>query len=219
MNSIHAIYRQLYEAYGELHWWPAETPFEVMVGAILTQNTNWKNVEKALIGLKGNLSPEALRHMDKEGLKEAIRPSGFYNQKAERLLSLTQWLETYEDNLERIDAKPTQDIRAELLAIHGIGRETADCILVYVFKRCSFVVDAYTRRLFDRLGFQVPKDYDAFREQIEEALPHDNGIYNRYHGLIVECCKVHCRKKPQCDTCPLKDGCDYAKDNTSSKED
>lgn len=212
MNRILSIYKRLYNAYGELGWWPADSPFEVMVGAILTQNTNWRNVEKALVGLDGHLTPQRIREMDQEQLKDAIRPSGFYNQKTERLLRLAHWLEQYEDDLERINRKSTESLRQELLAINGIGRETADCILVYVFHRCSFVIDAYTRRIFERLGFNVPRTYDAFRQLIEEAIPKEVDIYNRYHGLIVECCKQHCRKTPLCEMCPLREICAYAKE-------
>ncbi len=215
MNRIQDIYNQLYKTYGELYWWPAESPFEVMVGAILTQNTNWKNVEKALSGLEGHLSPVGIRTMDKEALIDAIRPSGFYNQKADRLLRLTDWLAMYDDQLDSINEKSTEDLRKELLDINGIGRETADCILVYVFNRCSFVIDAYTRRLFDRLGFDVPKDYDRFQTMIEKALPRDYHWYNRYHGLIVECCKIHCKKKPLCEPCPLRGQCVYALETES----
>lgn len=190
-----------------LSWWPAKDVTEMMVGAILTQNTNWKNVEKALINFNDNLTPQFILSRTHDELVEIIRPSGFYNQKAERLKLLMEWFSTYHFDPSMVIKKDTKSLREELLAIKGVGRETADSILVYGFGKPSFVIDAYTKRIFSRLGFEVPKDYDAFRAMFEESVENNILTYDHYHGYIVEHAKEFCRKKPFCAACPLKQVC------------
>jgi endonuclease III related protein len=204
------VFEALFKRYGALNWWPAETPFEVCVGAILTQNTNWVNVEKAVVNLKraGVLSAEALHEMEKERLAELIRPSGFFNVKSDRLKEFVGWMLDRYGSLDAMFNGEWQPLREELLAVRGIGRETCDSILLYAGDKPSFVVDAYTRRLFSRLGLVGESaGYEELRALFMNALPHDRALFNEYHALIVEHCKRHCRKKPLCEGCPLKGLC------------
>jgi len=210
------VYERLFQYYGPCNWWPADTPFEVCIGAILTQNTNWGNVEKAISNLKreGLLSPEALHGVSVERLADAIRPSGYYNVKSLRLKGFVEWLfEGHAGSLERMFAGSRDLLREELLAIKGIGRETADSILLYAGHQPSFVVDAYTVRLFNRLGLlEGKKDYEAIRGMFMTHLTADSSLFNEYHALIVLHCKGFCRKKPFCDGCMLREECNYGKD-------
>lgn len=207
------LYESLYRRYGALNWWPADTPFEVCVGAILTQNTNWLNVEKAIVNLKreGLLSVEAIRETDQGRLAELIRPSGFFNVKSVRLKGFVAWLLERHGSLEAMFAGQWQPLRDELIKVRGIGPETCDSILLYAGEKPSFVVDAYTRRLFSRLGLvKEDDDYHRVRSLFMEHLPPDVPLFNEYHALIVEQCKRHCRKKPSCDGCPLRHACSHA---------
>jgi endonuclease-3 related protein len=206
------LFEILFARYGALHWWPAETPFEVCVGAMLTQNTNWSNVEKAIANLRraGLLSLEALWEIDRERLAELIRPSGFFNVKSARLKSFLGWLLQRYGSLEAMFAGDWRLLREELLAVPGIGAETCDCILLYAGEKPSFVVDAYTRRLLSRLGLASESDgYEKLRSLFMNALPADSALFNDYHALIVEQCKRHCRKKPLCEGCPLGGFCHF----------
>lgn len=209
MLSFSEVYRVLNDEYGDLNWWPAENTFEMMCGAILTQNTAWSNVEKAIANFNGSLSPEFIRSVETEKLAEIIRSAGFFNQKAVRLKLMAQWYGKYDDNIDRVAKIPTAELREELLALNGVGKETADSILVYGFERLSFVVDAYTRRLLGRLGYNLPKEYDDIRELIEENIPSDIKMYNQFHALIVEHCKRYCLKKPMCSRCVLNKHCSF----------
>lgn len=208
-DALMLIYDRLLERYGAQHWWPAETPFEVMVGAVLTQNTAWSNVEKAIANLKamdGGLGLESLLAVPEERLAAAIRPAGYFNIKAQRLLSLCRFLRRHQ-GLERLE---TERLRAALLSVHGVGPETADDILLYAFDRPVFVIDAYTRRLFSRLGLVDGKrGYESFRGGFEAALESDSALFNEYHALIVVHAKAHCRTRPVCGECPLRDRCPY----------
>ena len=201
------IYDLLLARYGHRHWWPAETPFEVCVGAILTQNTNWGNVEKAIANLKrdGLLSPEALRDVPVAVLADVIRPSGFFNVKSIRLKAFVAHLfDHHGGSLERMFAGEWRKLREELLGVPGIGRETCDSILLYAGGKPSFVVDAYTKRLFSALGLVSEKaDYETVRSLFMDNLPADHRLYNEYHALIVHHGKEHCRKRPRCAGCPL----------------
>ncbi len=201
------IFERLFRRYGPRHWWPAETPFEVCVGAILTQNTSWVNVEKAIANLKRAklLSPRALRDIPVERLAEVIRPAGFFNVKAKRLKGFIDWLFTCCDgSLERLFAGEWRSLREELLAVPGIGPETCDAILLYAGGKPSFVVDAYTRRLFAGLGLiREGAGYEELRSLFMENLPADPVLFNEYHALIVEHGKEHCRKRPRCAGCSL----------------
>ena len=206
-NDVNSIYETLLARYGDLHWWPAETPYEVMVGAVLTQNTAWGNVEKAIANFGGNLSPEAVLGLETAELIDIIRPAGFFNQKAVYLKAMTQWFAEYNFDVSAVRREPLDRLRAELLAVKGIGSETADSILLYAFGFPSFVVDAYTMRLCERIPIKAGKSYEAVKAYFEENLPKSEELYNHYHALIVINGKEHCRKKPLCDGCPLYSVC------------
>jgi endonuclease III related protein len=206
------LFEILYNYYGPLHWWPADTPVEVCVGAILTQNTNWLNVEKAIVNLKreGLLSLEALWEVDRERLAELVRPSGFFNVKSARLKDFVGWVLAGHGSLDAMFGGEWGELREELIGVRGVGRETCDSILLYAGEKPSFVVDAYTKRLFSRLGLVRESDsYEEVRAFFMDALPHESRLFNEYHALIVEHCKRHCRKKPLCDGCPLRPICPY----------
>lgn len=219
-NSLLEIFDILLDHFGPLSWWPAETPFEVCVGAILTQNTNWSNVEKAIINLKteGLLSPEALRDVDADRLARVIRPAGFFNVKSRRIKDFIGFLFKYcNGNLDEMFAGDWRKLRAELLSVRGIGPETCDSILLYAGHRPSFVVDAYTKRLFSRLGLLRENEaYEEVRGRFMEHLPADVGLYNEYHALIVQHCKDFCRKKPLCGQCPLRSLCAFYRKTANS---
>ena len=202
------IYRLLYDAFGPQHWWPGETRFEIITGAILTQNTSWTNVEKAIKNLKAadRLIPEKLHRLNHLQLAELIRPAGYYNVKAKRLKNFSDWLfENYHGDLAALERIDTQRLRAELLAIKGIGFETADSILLYAFERPVFVVDAYTARIAVRHGLLEPDaDYEQLRYLFESNLPQNPQLYNEYHALLVRLGKDFCRPKAKCTGCPLE---------------
>ncbi|HPX60948.1 MAG TPA: endonuclease III domain-containing protein [Deltaproteobacteria bacterium] len=209
------VFERLLRHFGPLHWWPAETPFEVCVGAILTQNTAWTNVEKAIDGLKNVevLTPEAIRDVDVQQLAVLIRPSGFFNVKSQRLKVFVNWLfARFDGSLERMFEHDWQRLREELIAVKGIGPETCDSILLYAGAKPSFVVDSYTRRLFHRLGL-LPQNagYNETRDLFMGQLPSGTELFNEYHALIVEQCKQFCRKRPICHVCPLNGLCQFGK--------
>jgi endonuclease-3 related protein len=201
------IYRILLKAFGPQHWWPGETPLEIIVGAILTQNTNWTNVEKAIANLKssGLLDARALKRVPVEKLAPLIRPAGYFNIKARRLKNFFDWLAAnYEGDLERMFKRATSALREELLEVRGIGPETADSILLYAGQKVSFVVDAYTYRIFFRHQL-VPTEttYDEVKEFFESNLPREVALYNEYHALLVALGKNYCKPRPLCAECPL----------------
>lgn len=207
--TLPAVYRKLYAANGSQHWWPGDSRFEIMVGAVLTQNTAWSNVERAIANLKraGALSPEAIVRAPHRRLAAWIRPSGYFNVKARRLKSLCRWL-IAQGGVQRIARWPTERLRAALLGVHGIGPETADDILLYAFGRPVFVIDAYTRRLFARLGLiRGDEDYEMLRRHFERRLGPDPELFNEYHALIVAHGKNICRKRPACGKCCLAAQC------------
>ena len=206
-NIILSIYETLLKRYGNPDWWPAETPFEVIVGAVLTQNCAWSNVEKAIANFDDKLSPESILIMDTAELIEKIRPAGFFKQKAVYLKNVTEWFAKYNFNVSAIKKEPLHKIRTELLAVKGIGYETADSILLYAFGFPSFVVDAYTMRMCDRIPITIGTEYQSVKAYFENHLPENVKIYNNYHALIVINGKEHCKKKPLCDNCPLYDIC------------
>ncbi|UGA55720.1 methylated-DNA--[protein]-cysteine S-methyltransferase [Vibrio sp. VB16] len=208
LELINTVFRRLAGHFGEFTWWYSDNPYEVMVGAILTQNTNWKNVEKALNNLNGQLCPKKILAMSESSLAELIRPSGYYNQKAIKLRAMTKWYQHYQFDIENVRSQDKQKLRNELMAIKGIGGETADSILVYAIGKSSFVIDAYTRRIFSRVGLNVPKDYDEFRAKIEDAITDDCAKYAYFHGLMVEHAKAFCLKsKAKCLVCPMQEFC------------
>ena len=211
-RRIRAVYETLDAAYGPQHWWPAETPFEVMVGAVLTQNTAWTNVERALGRLAARipLDAESILGLDEPELADAIRPAGYFNVKARRLRAFCRgFLDAGAmDGLTGLD---TGELRHALLAIHGIGPETADDMVLYAFERPVFVVDAYTRRIFLRLGLLAGDEgYEAVRSLFERALGPDVPVFNAYHALIVRHGKDVCRTRPNCAGCCLRAGCPHA---------
>lgn len=209
--KLNDIFLKLFRAFGNQHWWPAKTPFEMMTGAILTQNTSWSNVKKALDNFGDRLSPDFVIGAESEELAQIIRPSGFFNQKAKRLKSLSEWYKKYNCDTEKIKAADPVRIRKELLNISGVGRETADSIMLYAFDFPYFVVDAYTRRIFTRLRMNVPDDYDDVRTEVESEIGRDVSLLGEFHALIVRLAKENCMKKPVCETCPLKDICSFPK--------
>jgi len=212
-ETLLEIYHRLLARYGPQRWWPADDPFEVIVGAILTQSAAWTNVEQAIANLKGAgaLTPTALHHLPVDRLAHLIRPSGYYNAKALKLKAFAERLHCqYDSDLGRLFALDTPQLRHELLSIHGIGEETADSIILYAAKRPIFVIDAYTRRILIRLGLAPETDsYGAFQSLFAEYLPEDEGLYNEYHALLVRHGKGVCRKVPLCPICCLREHCPY----------
>ena len=203
-------YEAMSGALGPMHWWPARTPFEVIVGAILTQSTAWANVERAIANLRGArlLSPGAMGRVSVTRLAALVRPSGYFRQKAKKLNAFVRFLETnYGGSLKRMFQTPTVELREKLLAVHGIGPETADSILLYAGNHPIFVVDAYTHRIFERHGLVDGKpDYERTRTFIEVSIPRDPELFNEFHALIVNTGKNWCRKSaPRCDACPLRE--------------
>ena len=206
MNScdkLTTLYDRLLDAYGPQHWWPADSAFEVIVGAVLTQNTSWKNVEKAITRLKetGNLDLDRIAALAQDELAVLIRSSGFFNVKAKRLKNLCGWLQS-QGGLDALAEWRTARLRQALLAIKGIGPETADDILLYAFERPVFVIDTYTRRLLLKLGLiQGSEDYETLRQMFESCLPPDHSLYNEYHALIVRHAKEKCTHDSRCRHC------------------
>ena len=202
------IYELLYNHYGPQHWWPGNGCDEIIIGAILTQNTNWKNVEKAINNLKTaeKLSVEKLHSLEIETLAELIRPSGYYNIKAGRIKNFLDWLfENYNGSIENLQALDTERLREELLSVKGIGKETADSILLYAFERTVFVVDTYTWRVMSRHRLiDSDVDYEELRMLFECNLASDEKLFNEYHALLVRLGKEHCRGKANCANCPLQ---------------
>ena len=202
------IYNRLYRAYGPRHWWPGETPFEVMVGAILTQNTSWRNVEKAIQNLKARkvLHVRGIHQLKRSQLASLIRSSGYFRIKADRLKTFVNFLfEHYSGNLGKMRKEGLNILRQKLLGIRGIGPETADSILLYGLQKPIFVVDAYTKRIFSRHGILSEKaTYEEVQRLFMEHLPKDERLFNEYHALLVHVGKTLCRKIPRCDLCPIK---------------
>jgi endonuclease III related protein len=209
MNILHDVYRRLSHAFGPQHWWPGDTPFEIAVGAILTQNTNWGNVEKAIQNLKNRdaLSIKVIHELPVNELAELIRPAGYFNIKAQRLKSFINFLmKKYHGSMKKMKTGEVQLLRTQLLAVNGIGPETADAILLYALENPVFVIDAYTKRVLSRHSIlHESRSYDEFQELFHFALKKDAKLFNEYHAFFVRVGKTYCRKnKPLCDECPLK---------------
>ncbi len=210
-----ALHDALLDHFGPQHWWPGETPFEVMVGAVLTQNTAWTNVERAIAALKADdaLSVTAILTIPDTVLANLIRPAGYFNVKARRLKALCQFLSdrgvaVAPEHLAGQAALP--ELRERLLAVHGVGEETADSILLYALNLPVFVVDTYTRRSFTRLGCLTGNEsYTAIQTRFHTDLPTDRALFNEFHALIVALGKHHCRPKPRCAGCPLLTRCPH----------
>jgi len=202
-----AAYQALDDHFGNLHWWPGDSPLEIIIGAILTQNTSWQNVEKAIANLKTAqlLSAESLFTITEPDLAELIRPSGYYNVKARRLKAFFTFLQDFfQGNLDVMFGEKTGILREKLLQVKGIGEETADSILLYAGGKPVFVVDSYTHRILMRHGVVREKiSYKEMQRLFMEHLPHEALLYNQYHALLVITGKNYCKKKPRCQECPL----------------
>ena len=205
------IYQCLFAEYGPQHWWPAKTPFEVIVGAILTQSAAWTNVEKAIVNLKSAeaLSPLALRRLPLSEVARLIHPSGYYNAKALKLKSFAHWLgKHHDDNLSQLFAVNTDHLRQQLLSVHGIGLETADSIILYAAEKPIFVIDAYTRRIVNRIGLTPDsQSYAAYQALFMDNLSPETQLFNEYHALLVCLGKNVCRSRPLCQQCCLNNIC------------
>jgi endonuclease-3 related protein len=204
-HQLMQVFRLMLEAYGPQNWWPGDSAFEMMVGALLTQNTNWQNVEKAITNLKsaGILSADSIAGCELPRLETLIRPSGYFRQKAARLQTLCSFF-LEQGGIPGLQAAGTDDLRHQLLALNGIGPETADSVLLYALNRPVFVIDAYTRRIFSRLDLTDPDaGYPELQDYFTSRLPADEALFNEYHALIVQHAKQHCRVRPDCTACPL----------------
>ena len=217
-QKLLSIYHQLIKCYGPQHWWPAEEPFEVIVGAILTQSAAWLNVEKAIANLKAAkaLSPKALRQLSLSELAALIHPCGYYNAKALKLKSLAHWLgEYYNDNLNKLFANTTEHLCQQLLSVPGIGQETADSIILYAASKPIFVIDAYTRRIINRIGLAPENNsYITYQSLFMDNLPTDAELFNEYHALLVCLGKNVCRSRPLCQQCCLNNICHFTNSHT-----
>lgn len=220
-QRLQGIYHQLMVHYGPQHWWPAEEPMEVIIGAILTQSAAWGNVEKAITNLKaaGALSLKALRQLSLPELAGIIRPCGYYQAKALKLKSLASWLgEYYHDDLDSLFSRDIASLRQQLLSIYGIGEETADSIILYAANQPTFVVDAYTRRIMGRLGLAPDSNrYSAYQSFFRDNLPADVRLFNEYHALLVQLAKDVCRKHPLCPRCCLNSLCRFYLDTENGR--
>lgn len=205
------VFNLLCDNYGPQHWWPGDSPFEVIIGAILTQSAAWTNVEKAIYNLKkaNLLNPTSLRLISDDKLAKLIYPSGYYNAKARKIKALVEHLGTvHHCSLESLFSADIGSLRNELLSIHGIGPETADSIILYAANKPIFVIDAYTVRVVSRVGITPSHNcYDEFQALFMDNLPHDSYLFNEYHALLVRHGKEICRKKPLCNQCCLTSIC------------
>jgi endonuclease-3 related protein len=209
-NKLMEVYERMLAKFGPQNWWPGDSPFEIMVGAVLVQNTAWRNVEHAINNLReaGIMEPHALYKVPPEELAELIRPAGYYQVKTKRLRNLLRYLiEQHDGSLEAMFSRSAASLRADLLEINGIGSETADAILLYAGGLPTFVVDTYTHRILARHGWlDYEASYADIKDYFESALPEDASLYNEYHALLVRIGKDYCKRTaPNCDGCPLAD--------------
>ena len=207
MLTSREIYERLITGYGQPDWWPG-TPYAIMVTAILVQNTAWSNVEKAVAEMGERLMPKYIDSLTDEELQPLIRSCGFYRAKARYVKALTTWFQAYSYEVGRVREKSLHDVRQELLALPGIGAETADAILTYAFRMPSFVLDAYTRRFLERLGYSFKTD-DERRAFLTEGIEHSADMYGWYHWVLLEHGKARCGKKPKCEGCVFGDVCRF----------
>ena len=230
MNKISLIYNNLYSHFAPQHWWPVteegkfyprysggpkteKQQLEVCFGAILTQNTSWKNVEKAIYNLNKNnlINVKKILNINNKKLAEIIKSSGYHNQKAKKLKNFCYFLlKNYNGKLGLLFKNDVEELRKQLLSVNGIGPETGDSIILYAAKKSIFVVDAYTKRIFSRIGYKE-KTYDEFQKLFMSSLPNSERLFNEYHALIVELGKSVCKKKPLCYKCPINMHCNYYK--------
>jgi endonuclease-3 related protein len=207
MNKFEVIYKTLYKSFGPQDWWPGDTPFEIAVGAILTQNTNWGNVERAIDNLKAPraLSAKKIHEMPISRLATLIRPAGYFNVKAKRLKAFINFLvKNYHGSMKKMKNEDMHLLREKLLSVNGIGPETADSILLYALEKEIFVIDAYTKRVLSRHKIVAHNEsYDVFQSLFHESLKKNTKLYNEYHALFVKVGKMYCKPKPLCAECPL----------------
>lgn len=207
MDKIETIYKKLFKAFGPQHWWPGDTAFEIAVGAILTQNTNWGNVEKAINNLKSakTLSAKKIYEMPVHKLAQLIRPAGYFNVKARRLKAFIDFIVSeYNGSMEKMKKGDLHTLREKLLSVHGIGPETADSILLYALEKPIFVIDAYTKRVLSRHDIMGhDESYHKFQELFHAAMKKEALLFNEYHALFVRVGKTYCKPRPACDECPL----------------
>lgn len=201
------IYQQMFDRFGPQHWWPGRTKTEIIIGAILTQNTNWENVKKAIVNLRRAkmLTFSALRDADEKTIAELIRPSGYFNVKAKRLKNFVRFFyQEYNGSWKKFQSDPFPVLREKVLSVNGVGPETADSILLYALDKPIFVIDAYTKRALSRHRMiKEGDDYHAVQKLFMDNLSPDVAFFNEYHALFVRLAKEHCRTKPQCEGCPL----------------
>ncbi len=212
--NILRIFHKLYQHYGPQNWWPADNPLEIIIGALLVQGTNWKNAEKAIRKLEksGLLNVQCLANLDEEDLANILRPAGFHRIKARRIKNfISKLLDDFNGELKKLFELDTKDLRRWLLEIKGIGKETADNIILYAANKLIFPIDKFTIRILSRLGFKVTNEYDDIQKLIEEEIPNDLRVYKELRALFVKHAKEHCRKSPLCDNCPLSSDCSYLK--------
>ena len=208
------IYQRLLEHFGPRHWWPADTPLEMIFGAFLTQNVSWKGASQAIANLKAQnlLALQAVLAVSHEELANLLRPARYYNQKAQRLKAFCEVIvKEYQGSLQRFLEEETASLRQRLLQIKGVGQETADAIILYAAQKPIFVIDVYTRRIFERLGyFKEPVSYRAMQEFFMNHLPLDTALFNEYHAQIDALGHHLClKRKPLCQECPLRDRCRF----------
>lgn len=208
-KKLTEIYKKLYNYFGKQHWWPAKTKLEVIIGAMLTQNTSWSNVEKAIANLRKNklLSFKRLSKIEINKLATLIKPAGYFNIKAKRLKNLLKFIQTrYQGNLGNMGKIKTKELREDLLNVNGVGAETADSILLYAFDKPVFVIDAYTKRIFSRLKMMtLDSTYDKAQDLFMDNVSCSTRLFNEYHALIVRLGKDYCKKsKPRCSECPIR---------------
>ena len=208
-STTQRLFKKLLDHFGPQHWWPGETTLEVMVGAVLVQNTAWKNVEHAIKNLRDAdvLHPDKLLALDASDLAELIRPSGYFRRKAQRLRNLMEFfVHEYDGLFATMQATDTATLREQLLCVHGVGPETADAILLYALEKPVLVVDSYTHRVFARHGWvSYEADYHELQEYLTSELTADVALYNELHALLVQVGKDFCRKTPRCEQCPLRE--------------
>ncbi|MDP6558649.1 MAG: endonuclease III domain-containing protein [Candidatus Binatia bacterium] len=201
------VYRRLYGRYGDLHWWPGETPLEISVGAILTQNTAWTNVEKAIEHLKEKraLSVAALSRLSHTRLARLVKSAGYFNVKARRLKNFNSFISShFGGSLKRMLNEETHVLREKLLSVNGTGPETADSILLYAAGKPIFVIDAYTKRILSRHGVMpYERSYEDYQRLFMKHLRPDVPLYNQFHAMLVYAGKDYCRRRPLCESCPL----------------
>ncbi|MEM3405072.1 MAG: endonuclease III domain-containing protein [Candidatus Micrarchaeaceae archaeon] len=219
MHDFYALYGRLRDHFGFLNWWPGETEDEIVIGAILTQQTSWKNVEKAISNLRKSnaLSISKIAATSLEKLESMVRPSGFYKQKARRLLEFSKHVIRSHGSLKAMLGMPVDDLRRELLSLDGIGPETADSIILYAAGKPVFVVDAYTMRIVDRIFNMREHEYSALQKKIEGSIEKDLDLYKDFHAQFVELGKTFCKKNPLCEGCPANGICSYYAKNKNKK--